>query len=585
MTQSKKTGVKTLFLILSIFAAVKMLLVGFGLDEEYQVVMAYRNASGDRLFLDMWEPHQSSAFLCTLLMKPYLPLFGTTGVVLYLKVWGTLLHLGVSAYLYRVLKSMVGREYAGLLGIIYFNTIPKQMILPEFGIMQVWFYTLLSLFLIQYYRSGKKAGYLALASLALMLCVLSYPSCLVLYPFTLLWIARLSGQSRWRDMGIVTLICGLGGAGYLGMLLSYAPPKKLASILSLIVGGDATHILPIKSRLLTLSVGILYLAALLAGCFLVSFLIGKWKKFDLQKICFLTAMSACAVEVFCWMALNSGYETMQLHLPAIAALGLSPYAKNFPFLHGRWALHAEVHSSQCPPTEKALCARLLKYGMLGALLCLLAVLCLTDLPFIPSIPHAMPAAFYGMALFLLAQKNQYADKNSFPNPNFSWAYAVLAVWCLTAIVGKGYTLRGNTQYNNILQSGGILKHGPAAGTISNYMGAYIYNSDYEDWQDFLQDGDRVLIMVDQVMNLGTIQYLFKNVEISHFSIVNPTVYDERLLEYWERYPHKMPNVIIVDCWYGILMTDPDGWMMRYIENEFGYTRFDDGRYIRVYRRA
>ncbi len=226
MIQSKKTGLKTLFLVLSMLAAVKMLFVGFGLDEEYQVVMAYRNAFGDRLFFDMWEPHQSSAFLCTILMKPYLAMFGTTGVALYLKLWGTLFHLGVSIYLYRVLRVMIGREYAGLLGVIYCNTIPKQIILPEFGIMQVWFYTLLSLFLIQYYQCGQKIRYLALASLALMLCVLSYPSCLILYPFTLIWIARLSGRGRWRDMGIVTLICGLGGAGYLGMLLSYAPPKN-----------------------------------------------------------------------------------------------------------------------------------------------------------------------------------------------------------------------------------------------------------------------------------------------------------------------------------------------------------------------
>ena len=116
------------------------------------------------------------------------------------------------------------------------------------------------------------------------------------------------------------------------------------------------------------------------------------------------------------------------------------------------------------------------------------------------------------------------------------------------------------------------------------MGAYIYNQDYEDWQTLLQDGDRVLIMVDQVMSLGTIQYLFKDVEISHFSIVNPTAYDERLLEYWELYPEKSPNVIIVDCWYGDLMAEPDSWMMRYIEEDFGYTQAEDGSYIRIYRR-
>ena len=126
-----------LLLIFSVLASLKMIFVSLGMDEEYQLVMAYRNVRGDRLFLDMWEPHQSSAFLCALLMKPWLALFGTAGVVLYLRICGTLLHLCVSLYLYRVLKDSVDAAYAWLLALIYYNTIPKQIILPEFGIMQV----------------------------------------------------------------------------------------------------------------------------------------------------------------------------------------------------------------------------------------------------------------------------------------------------------------------------------------------------------------------------------------------------------------------------------------------------------------
>ena len=78
-------GWKRILIVLSIFAAVKMLFFAFGLDEEYQLVMAYRNVKGDRLFFNMWEPHQSSAFLCALLMRPYLLSVGTTGLVIWLQ--------------------------------------------------------------------------------------------------------------------------------------------------------------------------------------------------------------------------------------------------------------------------------------------------------------------------------------------------------------------------------------------------------------------------------------------------------------------------------------------------------------------
>ena len=50
------------------------------------------------------------------------------------------------------------------------------------------------------------------------------------------------------------------------------------------------------------------------------------------------------------------------------------------------------------------------------------------------------------------------------------------------------------------------------------------------------------------------------------------------------YPEKYPNVIIVDCWYGQLMTDPEGWLMQYIENDFGYVQVNDGKYIRIFRK-
>lgn len=563
--ESRK-GIRLLLIILSILASLKMLLFAFGLDEEYQVVMAYRNATGDKLFLDMWEPHQSSAFLCMMLMKPWLLLFGTTGVVLYLRVCGTLIHLGISVYFYRVMKDFVREEYAWLLALIYFNTIPKQIMLPEFGIMQVWFYTLLSLFLIRYYVDGRKVRYLVLAALALVLNVLSYPSCLILFPFVLLVVARLSEKDRWRDMGIVFLVCTFCAAIYLGILFIYTNPKELVTTLSHILNGDVTHSLAPLGKMLALIQSAVLMGLLWLGCRLAAVLITKWRNFGKEAVFCITVAMSCVIDLIFWILLNRGYESMQLHLPVFALEGVIAYRSL-----GR---ETDIKGSE---TDKK--AKLLQYCMLGALLSLVAVVYLTDLSLVPSVPHAMPAAFFGAVLLIFTLERAKKEKL------VKWgAYFVLTVWGFTAVLGKGYTLRGGVEYNNVLQSGGILKYGPAAGTISSYMGAYVYNCDYEDWNTYLQDGDRVLIMVDQVMNLGTIQYLFKNVEISHFSVVNPTAYDERLLEYWELYPEKMPNVIIVDCWYGQLMTDPNGWMMQYIENDFGYSQVNDGRYIRIFRK-
>ncbi len=580
LSEHRQKQLRLLLLILSALASLKMIFFSLGLDEEYQLVMAYRNVRGDRLFLDMWEPHQSSAFLCAVLMKPWLALFGTTGVVLYLRLCGTLLHLGISLYLYRVLKDSLDVKYARLLALIYYNTIPKQIIMPEFGIMQVWCYTLLTLFFVRYYTCGKKRRYLVLAALSLVLNVLSYPSCLVLFPFVLLLPARFSGSSKWRDMGIITFVCALCGLGYLGMLFTYTTPGALLETLSHILSGDVTHSLTPGKKLLSFLTSFLYMAALWGLCLALATAVAKRKNLNRKQTCCLTAVLACFVEFFYWTILGKGYETMHIHLAAFALAGLCACRNSAA---GR-PNHTLPASDTCEgmnkviPVADPMQRKFLQYIMAGAVLSLLAVVYLTDLTLTESIPHAMPAAFCGAVLLISAIEQNGNEQES------KWIYATLLLWCLTSVFGKAYPLRSGTDYNNVLQSGGIMREGPAAGIISNYMGAYIYNCDHEDWQSYIQDGDRVLIMVDQVMNLGTIQYLFKDVEISHYSIVNPTAYDERLLEYWEMYPEKYPNVIIADCWYGQLMTDPEGWLIKYIENEFGYTQVNDGRYIRIYRK-
>lgn len=688
MENRKETGgyfkkFKIVLIVLSIFAAVKMLFFAFGLDEEYQLVMAYRHVKGDKLFLDMWEPHQSSAFLCELLMRPYLAVCGKTGVVIWLRLCGTLIHLGVSVYLCRTLWRMIGKDSAFLLGLIYFNTIPKQIMLPEFGIMQVWFLTLLSLFLIRYYDIGvingsegvgegisvinryvRRKKYLIFAAFALVLEVLSYPSCLLLY-FLVMWILwRRSGKDRFADMGIFTGICAGGGIAYLGLLLRNNTVEGLIGTLSYIVGGDITHSLSFADKFVSLGRDLLVPIGLGVCIFVLANagagMTERWRKAkcgeegketeegsgreaegaeraeigvtERRRLLRLiwTVVLSCLVEIWYWVVFNAGYEGMQVHLAVFAALGISYYVSAMKKEDIQRTLkqacrkerktgnrEAGKLETECIKGEKtdeagggeeaAVIKRAMQRGLLfdqmilaaGALA---AVVYLTDLGLMDSLPHAMTAAFFGMTLVIMyweergnadwgsgdlidgANENTGGRAVGKRGNHTACIFAVLLLWAFTAVFGKGYTLRSGTGYHNVLQSGGILKHGPAAGTISDYMCAYIYNCDYEDWQSMIRDGDRVLIMVDQVMNLGTIQYLFKDVEISHYSIVNPTAYDERLLDYWEKFPEKMPNVIIVDDWYGQLMTDPEGWLMRYAEGEFGYTSMEEGRYIRVYRK-
>ena len=94
--------------------------------------------------------------------------------------------------------------------------------------------------------------YLILAALALVLNILSYPSCLILFPFALFLLIRLSGKTGWQDVGLFTLICVLCGAGYLAMLFTYTSPSELITTLSHILTGDVTHSLTLHDKLAAL---------------------------------------------------------------------------------------------------------------------------------------------------------------------------------------------------------------------------------------------------------------------------------------------------------------------------------------------
>ena len=221
----------------------------------------------------------------------------------------------------------------------------------------------------------------------------------------------------------------------------------------------------------------------------------------------------------------------------------------------------------------------LSFGISASLVSLISVCLLTDLDVMCSLPHAMPGAVFGLVLLLLG-----AGKHNAREEGAGLIRIAVYIFIFTAIFGKLYTLRGSAGYKNILQTRGIMKEGPCIGITSDYMSSYIYNSDYGDWQEYIDDGDKVLIVVRNVNNFGTIQYLFKNVGISHFSIVNPTAYDERLISYWEEYPKKLPDAIITDCWFGGEIEPEDSYIKKYMDRTSEYSEYYDGSYIRVYKR-
>ncbi|MBP1585078.1 MAG: hypothetical protein ILP17_05245 [Lachnospiraceae bacterium] len=255
MSKREKNSSKLIFGILvvfSILAAIKLILVDYTMDEEYQIVMAYRNLRGDAIFGEMWEPHQTSAFICIAVMYLYHLVTGTyTGIVIFLRVVTEAVRAGLSLWIYRAFGKRMEKREAFLLALLYFNSVPKLIDIPEFSNMQLWFFTIMALSLMEFYhgsraeRSGRSSSviWLVISSCALALEILSYPSCIILFPVTLIYIAYRSGKNRIRDILIYILSDAACAGVWLAVVCRRIGLETLIRNARYTVEFDLTHVM------------------------------------------------------------------------------------------------------------------------------------------------------------------------------------------------------------------------------------------------------------------------------------------------------------------------------------------------------
>lgn len=575
MSEKRWKILRVVLLLGSVLAALKLIFVDYTLDEEYQIVMAYRNLQGDMLFREMWEPHQTSAFLCAGLIWLYRAVTGTvTGVILFLRFFSLGVQLILAYCVYRVLKWYTRKEYAFLLSLLYFNIIPKNIQIPEFGNMQLWFLTICILSMMKYYRDveqkQKSRWYLLVCVGVSLSCeILTYPTCVILFPFFLIWILAGSGKRRWRDCVILTAVCAVCGGLWLTGVLRNVSLQEFGENIGRLLSFDLTHEVSgvtdakLHNYLVNFALWGVWLAlggALSSVAYLIVRYLLKRKGRTVDRETgrliwlVLAVMTAECVQVYYWAVTGIGYEYLQIHLLSVwlsAALA--------------WPRAGE-------------CRKKLLWGIAGTLVAYVGVMYISDLAMYYTLPHGALGIVFAAAVMISAIDRVMGESAG------PWVCVFVASLCLCCIFGKAYTLRGGKADSTILAVGGIMKEGPAAGIFADYMCAYIYNSNYQFYRENLQPGDKVLIVANMVMSVGTTAYLFDDYEICHYSIVDPTSYNERLLTYWEQYPEKKPDVIVVDCWFGNLQEPRDSWIMDYIENDFGYVEVRDGDYVRFYQK-
>ncbi|MBR1931860.1 MAG: hypothetical protein IJ833_10405 [Lachnospiraceae bacterium] len=235
MKNKAKNVCIAVLIVLTIIGFVKSIFISLDIDESYAVAQAYRLARGDKLLADMWEPHQFSAYLAAVFVKLYVGIFHTVEyLVIYLRIIGILIHIGLGMLLYRALRRMgMDSGFSVILVLLHLNFLPKWVQMPEFELMHYWGLLLIAMCMMGYFGEGRKRKrYPFLAGAALVGCIFCYPTMFLLYPaYVLGWILL------ERSKGLRNALCFTGGSvlvggSFLVYLSSYLSVNELVLNLS-----------------------------------------------------------------------------------------------------------------------------------------------------------------------------------------------------------------------------------------------------------------------------------------------------------------------------------------------------------------
>lgn len=551
-----------------VFVNLKRVFIDFDVDYEYAIAQSYRMARGDHLIAQMWEPHQTSAFLNAIFIKLYLAAAGTTtGIALYLNAVGLLAKLGVAYAAYRALRKYCDRD-ALFLACAFFMTVnAKNFIVLDFSNMMVYFSVLLFCCLFTYLQGGsEKAGkiYLILAAACFCMEVLSYPSAIILFPLLLAVLCRHCAE-RGKDMALFSGVCVLiGGAFLLSVIAPTGWERFLVSAKYIVTGDGAHQVSKFANQFRDYAEEAGSLAVLFFLCGLAAFLIGRaLEKKGVSRTKFSYA------ELF--LAVLLAYNFVQISIDVTengfhVIFRLLYVAAYLPILF--WAHRLKRYANR----EERMAFQI---GMTVSVGSGVAVLFLTNLTLLTTVAYLTLGVMVSILLIGGALRRER------PEDKRVRAYGILILFLFLTIFKNIYVIRpGNRLHATIWSVRNRITDGPMAGIFSDYMGAYIRNANLEDWRQHVRPGDKILIVSDRASTIG---YLYEDTEICVDSTISTPTYSGKLLSYWELNPWKEPNVVILECWYGEPRISEEAWIMGWIGEHFD--SYVDGKYVRIYRRG
>ena len=500
-------AIDVLLVAAALFSTAKLLILGLTVDEEYAVAMAYRNAVGDGMFTYMWEPHQTSGFICTALIRAFIIVTGNTDhLVIFLRISGFCIEALVSLLVYATLRKKYSKHLSFTAALLAFLILPKWILTPDFSNILIWSSICLLMCLFRLYSGDSKTAFWSvLTGIFTCTAILAYPSCILASPFILIAV-YFAGKENNKKSVIYTLItCASIGGGYIISFLTRMSVSDLIfGIKQMVSDGSHSSMADKAAWILTeLKSWIIPIIVITSVTAVICLFYQKVNKEKDKTVIFGLTMLIVSMfyQLIYWLIPSNLYFNRPLLYLYIAfGTGLIAFKNDRKLL---WIFFI-------PNIAVWLC-----------------VMLVTNTGFRVTGAFLMPCIILALVMI--------CEEKKLPIARLSM---VLMVFIL--FFARGYLVIENSGYKESVQ---YVKQkalsGPAESVYCVYNDGFSYNTAAELLSEYGEPGDVLL-----VAGSHSLWYMLGDYKVGTYSTISTPTFDERLSEYYELYPDRMPNLVI-----------------------------------------
>lgn len=553
-----------LFILLCGLSAIgiyKTIYFSADIDESYALTMAYRIATGERLLVDMWEPHQMSAALYAPLVFLYRSITGSMeGALIFMRVAGLFIQALISAFLYSTLRKDMPSWISLLLAFAYFNFTPKHIASPEFSLLFYWAFMVLMLCLLCYMRGGRMRWIMA-AAVAVCVIVLCYPTALLLFAYLLLWLLLKKEKEYKKAAGILTLICALCGVAFVTFLIVRGGGISIFQHVSAILM-DESHDQNLAMHMWTHLKGMWEMLFVVLAM-IVLFHVGR-PVLDKKK-------QRAPVFLGLLLLAETIYALWQFH--TIQDVNFMVF---YPVIVQVFVLEWYAYAT-FPKGEKDRMYFEAVFPL--TLVSVTAILSSTNVLTAYSMSYFMPGVILGAWQIYRVYAGGKTRRVS-----CAWMAVVLLACIVTQLFAARICLVRftSTQRKNLFQPYYEVNHGVL-------RGIRLGDFDYIQYEAKTSMFDKYVEKDDCFLYVGADMFLYSQMEdavIATGNTISTPGFGEQLMHYYEVHPERIPTVVFVDREYGgdfsaVLLKEP---MKTFMETYFDMERAAVEPAVTVYKR-